>query len=309
MEHSHCHRPKTSSRSQKNEKLTLMVVVITLVTMVVEIIAGLFSGSMALLSDGVHMGTHSMALFITLFAYIFARKQMKNPDYSFGTGKVGILGGYTNAVLLMLAGAAMIFESVERLFNPVNIHFNEAIIVAVAGLLVNIVSAVILGYGHNGHHHGHTHGAGHGHHHEDHNLKSAYLHVITDALTSVLAITALLMAKYFNTGWADPAVAILGGAVVMRWAVLLLKQTAGILVDKGDYSNEIGNLKSSLESATTHIRDIHIWQISENERSLIISLDSSEPFTPDHYRGIIAQNGHFDHITVEVNPDMAPMEN
>jgi len=217
MTTNNCKTRKQIPQSQQNEKLTLVVVIITLLTMVAEIIAGIISGSMALLSDGIHMGTHAVALFITLAAYIFARRQINNPKYSFGTGKVGVLGGYTNAILLLLAGGAMIIESIERLINPVSILFNEAIIVAIVGLVVNIISAIILGHGNGSHdHHGHGHHHDHGHHpgqdqghthdhpsephtgdhqnsngHTDHNLKAAYLHVITDALTSVLAIGAL----------------------------------------------------------------------------------------------------------------------
>ncbi|MFH2057668.1 MAG: CDF family Co(II)/Ni(II) efflux transporter DmeF [Pseudomonadota bacterium] len=334
-----CSTRKQAPQSQQNEKLTLVVVIITLITMFAEIIAGILSGSMALLSDGIHMGTHALALFITLAAYIFARRHNHNPKYSFGTGKVGVLGGYTNAILLLLAGGAMIIESIERLFNPVNILFNEAIIVAVVGLVVNIISAFILGHGNNGHghdHRGHSHshsnpkniGSGsmghenhsHGHNdhshdnlthnnnnpnssrgHEDHNLKAAYLHVITDALTSVLAIIALVFAKYFGFNWADPAVGILGAIVVIRWAIGLLKQTSGLLLDKGDFSKDIDHLRTHLESDTTNLIDIHIWQISENERSLIISLETSEPNEPQFYHDIINHTGGFDHITIEVN--------
>jgi cation diffusion facilitator family transporter len=270
------------------------------------------------------MGTHAVALLITLAAYIFARKHINNQTYSFGTGKVGVLAGYTNAILLLMAGGAMIIESVKRLVHPVDILFNEAIAVAVAGLVVNIVSAFILGHGSNhdhgpGHSHGHgvrdhTDRRGPGHHHpehgrshkhEDHNLKAAYLHVLTDALTSVLAIIALIFAKYYGIVRADPAVGILGACVVIRWAVKLLKPTANLLLDKGEFSKDINHLKEHLESNTTHVCDIHIWQLSENERSLIISLETSDPREPKHYHGVIDHIGCFDHITVEVNKKSA----
>jgi cation diffusion facilitator family transporter len=301
-----CHTIKRIPHSQRNEKVTLIVVIITLITMFGEIITGALSGSMALLSDGIHMGTHALALFITLTAYLFARKHMHNPSFSFGTGKVGVLGGYTNAILLLLAGGAMAVESVERLVNPVRIHFNEAIVVAIIGLAVNIASAIILHDGNSGHAHSHDdcyehHSHESHHHYQDHNLKAAYLHVITDAMTSVLAILALLTAKFFNYEWADPAVAILGAIVVIRWAIGLLKQTGSVLLDKGDFSDEIKSIKSCIESDTTHIQDIHVWQISENERSLIISLTSSEDKPPKHYHDIIREVDAYDHITVEVN--------
>lgn len=317
MKRHNCSNINQAPASHRNERLTLAVVIITLVTMIAEIVAGIFSGSMALLSDGVHMGTHAVALFITLAAYIFARRHIDNPDYSFGTGKIGVLGGYTNAILLMIAGGAMIFESIERIVHPVNILFTEAIIVAIVGLIVNIVSAVILGSGHPDHshhghsHHGHSHTPSHNddhnlqcqedHSHTDHNLKAAYLHVITDALTSILAIGALLTAKYTGIVWADPAVGILGGVVVIKWAIGLLRQTANLLLDKGKFSEEISHLRNHLESETTCIKDIHIWQISEKERSLILSINTCEPKEPVHYHDIIRHTGNFDHITIEVN--------
>ncbi len=300
---SNCNTQKLAPQTQKNEKVTLIVVIITLITMFAEIIAGIMSGSMALLSDGIHMGTHSIALFITLAAYIFARKHINNPKYSFGTGKVGVLGGYTNAILLLIAAGAMAIESMERIFNPVNILFNQAIIVAVIGLIVNIVSAFILRSGgveqnhdHPGNHHSHSHD-----HHHDHNLKAAYLHVITDAMTSVLAIFALLTAKYFGFTWADPAVGILGAIVVTKWAIGLLKQTSSVLLDKGDYSEEIESIRSQIESNSTHVKDLHLWQISENERSLILSLESTTDNPPEYYHELVKAIGKYKHVTVEVN--------
>lgn len=301
--------------SRKKERVTLIVVVITLVTMTAEIIAGIISGSMALLSDGIHMGTHAVALFITLAAYIFARKHSGNPSFSFGTGKVGVLGGYTNAILLMLAAGAMIVESIERLVHPVNILFNEAIIVAVTGLIVNIISAVILGHGNghthdHGHSHRHTdhadHSCGHSHHQstgksDDHNLKAAYLHVLTDALTSVLAIAALLIAKFYGLVWADPAVGILGAIVVARWAVGLLRQTSSLLLDKSETAGEIDKIRDLIESDGAMIKDIHIWPLSESSRSLILSIESPFQKTPSYFHKLVAQTGHYEHITVEVN--------
>lgn len=297
-----CNAQQTIRQSKKNEKVTFIVVLLTLVTMGAEIIAGILSGSMALLSDGIHMGTHAVALFITLAAYVFARKQSNNPSFSFGTGKVGILGGYTNAILLLFAAVAMAFESVERLIHPVDIKFNEAIAVAVIGLIVNIVSAVILGHGEGNHDHGQSHGHSHGSgKHEDHNLKSAYLHVITDALTSALAIAALLIAKYFGFNWADPLVGILGAVIVARWAMRLLRQTSCLLLDKCDTSEEIEHLRDLIESDHTTIRDLHLWQISENERSLILSLVTSDGREPSFYHDLVRQIGNYEHITVEIN--------
>ncbi len=316
---SNCSTIKEVPNSQGNEKVTLIVVIITLITMFAEIFAGILSGSMALLSDGIHMGTHALALFITLAAYIFARKHINNPKYSFGTGKVGVLGGYTNAILLLLASVTMAYESIERILDPVEIHFNEAIIVAIIGLVVNIVSAFILGHGghddhdHSGHNHSHEssdhhhdapsdhhHDAKSDHHHGDSNLKAAYLHVITDAMTSVLAIIALFSAKYMGLAWADPAVGILGAIVVARWAIGLLKQTSGVLLDKSDFSEEITNIRSHIESESTTVEDIHLWQISDNERSLILCIITSDGHTSEYYHEMVCKIGRYEHVTIEV---------
>ena len=299
---SNCSTIGEKPQTRNNERVTLVVVILTLVTMVAEIVSGLISGSMALLSDGIHMGTHALALFITLAAYVFARKHRNNPTFSFGTGKVGVLGGYTNAILLLMAAAAMAAESVERLIFPVDILFNQAIVVAVVGLVVNIVSAVILGHGNGDHGHDHGHDHDH-HHHEDHNLKAAYLHVITDALTSVLAIAALLVAKFFGFNWADPVVGILGALVVGKWAMGLLKQTSGVLLDRGDFGDEIAAIKSHIESGATKVVDVHLWQISENEKSLILGVETTTPRSPGYYQDKLKTLGHYDHITIEVNKE------
>ena len=291
-------RQKTT---HKNERVTLVVVIITLVMMIAEIIAGILTGSMALLSDGIHMGTHAMALFITLSAYIIARRHRNNPAFSFGTGKVGVLGGYTNAILLIIAGLAMAFESVERLLDPVSIRFNEAIIVALVGLVVNVVCAYILGRGDDHLGHAHHHYESHDHDHHDHNLKAAYLHVIADAMTSVLAILALFMGKLFGWNWGDPIVGILGAIVVIRWALGLIRQSGSILLDLGDYSPEIQMIRTRLEEEGAKVLDIHIWQISENERSLIVSLETDSGQNPGDYHHLIEDLTFFEHVTVEVN--------
>jgi cation diffusion facilitator family transporter len=279
-----------------------------LTMMVVEIIAGLLSGSMALLSDGIHMGTHALALCITLGAYVFARRHRRNPGFSFGTGKVGVLGGYTNAVLLIIAGLAIAYESVERLISPVPIRFNEAIAVAVIGLIVNISCAFILSKGNDGHNHATAHSHDHCRPssgklrpHHDHNLRAAYLHVITDALTSVLAIIALLIGKNLGWIWADPFVGILGSIVIIKWAVGLIRQTGSILLDLGHFAPEIGAIRQRLEKDGAVVKDIHIWPISENERSLIVSLSTASTRSPKDYHAVIAELSHFDHVTIEVN--------
>ncbi len=207
------------------EKSTLIVVVITFVTMIAEILFGWISHSMALLADGWHMGTHAFALGISLIAYVMARKFAKDRSFTFGTWKIEILGAYTSAIVLGLVGLIMIYSSINRILHPLNIYYNQALLVAVIGLTVNVVCAVILnsgGHSHeNAHHHEEDDHHAHSHHHEDLNLKSAYLHVVADALTSVLAIAALIGAKYFNFVWLDPFMGIVGAVLIIRWSYLL----------------------------------------------------------------------------------------
>lgn len=294
-----CNTIQPTKIQHQNEKITLVVVIITLTTMIVEIVTGLLSGSMALLSDGIHMGTHAIALFITLLAYIFARKQSDNPKFSFGTGKVGALGAYTNSILLIIAALGMGYESIERIIFPVDILFNEAIIVAVVGLIVNIFCAVLMSKGASNH--GHDHHHAHDHHHHDQNLKAAYIHIITDAFTSVLAIFALVTGKWFGLIWADPVVGILGAIVIIKWAFGLIRQSGSILLDVGDHLSDIAAIKSHFEEIDVQIRDIHIWAISENERSLVISLTSKINRTVDEYRQEINSVSKFDHVTIEIH--------
>jgi cation diffusion facilitator family transporter len=214
-------------RQMPGERRTLIVVAITATMMVVEITCGVLYGSMALLADGLHMASHAIALVIAYGAYVFARRYARDERFSFGTGKVNSLAGFTGAILLAGFALMMAWESVDRLFNPVMIRFNQAIVVAIVGLVVNAVSAVILGgHGHShdqGHEHGHAHeddhDHGHHHHHDDHNLRSAYLHVIADALTSLFAIIALLGGKYLGLAWLDPVMGIVGATLVAHWSV------------------------------------------------------------------------------------------
>ena len=219
--------------SQNTHKVKI-VFWLTTVVMVLEIAAGTWSGSMALLADGWHMGTHAAAFCITLFAYRYARKHANNERFSFGTGKVSVLGGYTSAIALGIVALLMFAESVHRLFNPESIQFNEAIIVAVIGLAVNVASMFLLGDHHHDHSHGHDHAHhhGHDHHHHDHNLRAAYLHVLADALTSVLAIAALILGKLYGWNWLDAAMGIVGAVVISKWTMNLIKQTSPILLDE-----------------------------------------------------------------------------
>jgi cation diffusion facilitator family transporter len=283
------------------ESRTLIVIVITAIMMVVEISTGLLFGSMALLADGMHMASHALALGITFFAYIYARRHAHDERFSFGTGKVNALGGFSGAILLALFAVMMAWESVERLISPTEIAFNSAIFVAVIGLLVNGASVFILG---EHHHHGHSDDGGHGdahhHHHHDHNLRSAYLHVLADALTSVTAIIALLAAKYFGWIWMDPLMGIVGSLLVAKWSLSLLKQTSGTLLDHQAPSPILDSVYKSLNQAGEFdVTDIHVWSIGPNIYSVIVSIVADQPVNPDEVRDTLDRS-RFPHITVEI---------
>ena len=240
-------------QKRPGEFRTLLVITITASMMIVEIAAGIAFGSMALLADGLHMGSHAVALSINAFAYVYARRHAHNERYSFGTGKVNTLGGYTGAILLAVFATMMAFESITRLIEPVEIAFNQAIFVAVVGLVVNGASVLILGMDH-GHHHDH--------HHHDHNLKSAYLHVLADALTSFLAIFALLIGKYFGAIWMDPLMGIVGAILVARWSFGLLKTTSTIILDEQASADTCNSIQLAIESEeSSRIVDLHVWTI------------------------------------------------
>lgn len=287
------------SRPQAAEGRTLLVAVATLVTMVAEIVFGLITGSMALLADGIHMGTHALALGVTVGAYVLARKWRLHPGFSFGTGKVGVLGAYTNALLLGAAALFMVTEAVGRLLEPQNIAFDTALWVAGLGLFINLVSALVLGGGHHDHDHHHDHG--HEHHH-DSNLRAALAHVIADALTSVLAIAALVSAKLWGLAWLDPAVALLGAGLILVWAWGLLRDSGALLLDFGDWSPESRAIRERLESDGAVVRDLHIWRYGENDRSLLLTVTPAEgAVTSAQVKARLgALAGHFGHVTIEV---------
>lgn len=285
--------------SGKAEKRTKMVVLLTIAMMIVEITAGYLFGSMALLADGWHMGTHAAALGIALFAYVFARKHKDNPAFTFGTGKVGDLGGFTSAIVLIIVSLMMISESIGRFFNPVDIKFNEAIIVAVVGLVVNVTSALIL----QGHHH---HGDGdHHEHHHDHNLKAAYIHVIADALTSVLAIIALLAGKSLNWVWMDPAMGIVGGVVILKWAAGLIKVTSTTLLDSSVKKELVDDVKKMIEDGgENQVTDLHIWRVGSKDLAAIISIVTKASQKPEYYKKLIREEfSEITHISIETNKE------
>lgn len=253
------------------ERRTLIVIALTVVTMVVEIVAGLAFGSMALLADGLHMASHATALAVSALAYSYARRHAADRDFSFGTGKINALGGFTGAVLLATFAAIMAWESTRRLFEPIDIAFDQAIWVAVLGLAVNGASVLILGVGDHGHDHDHGDTRAAGHH--DHNLRSAYLHVLADALTSVLAIGALLAARFFGAVWIDPAVGLLGAVLVARWSFGLLRETSQILLDRQGPGPMLERLTSALECQNSRVVDLHVWSIAPGAYAAIVGIE------------------------------------
>ena len=289
-------------QKRPGEFRTIIVIVITGTMMVAEIATGILFGSMALLADGLHMASHAVALSINVFAYIYARRHAHDPRFSFGTGKVNALGGFTGAVLLAIFALIMVGESVERLINPVEIAFNQAIFVAVIGLIVNGASVFILGHQGHGHHHTHGDHGHHDHHHHDHNLRSAYLHVLADALTSLLAIFALLAAKYFGLIWMDPFMGILGAVLVSRWSLGLLRSTSAILLDHQASEEIQKEIREIIEDdGDSRVTDLHIWSIGPNIYSVLISVVAHNPKTPEHYKELIPSELGLMHTNVEVH--------
>ena len=284
-------------RERAGEKRTLLIVVITAVMMVVEIAAGLIYGSMALLADGLHMASHATALGIAVFAYVISRRLASDRRFAFGVGKINSLAGFASAVMLLGFALVMVIESTDRLMNPLSIAFDQALIVAVVGLVVNGVSAWVLIT--TPHEHGHD---GHGHDHHDHNLRGAYLHVIADAVTSLLAIVALLAGKYMGASWLDPAMGIIGAALVARWSYGLIRDTSRILLDSQAEERHVVALRESIEEQSTdRVTDLHIWSIGHGIFAAEIAVVSDDPKTPDHYRSLIPSKLKIVHATVEVH--------
>lgn len=295
------HHDHTFAQDQRRpgESRTLIVIAITSVMMAVELYAGIKYGSMALLADGLHMASHAVALSITAFAYIYARRNARNSQFSFGTGKVNALGGFTGAILLAIFALFMTVESLGRLLNPVDIIFNQAIFVAVLGLLVNGACVFILGVEGHDHHHNNDHAH---HHHHDHNLKSAYLHVMADALTSVLAIIALLMAKYFGVVWIDPVMGILGALLVARWSYGLLASTSATLLDRQAPEKLRQKIREATEAdGDTWVTDLHVWSIGPEIYSAQISVVARNPLTPIEYKARIPEAFRPVHIAIEIH--------
>lgn len=289
----------------ENARRTLWVVALTVVMMVGEITAGYITGSMALLADGFHMATHAGALGIAAIAYGYAKRHASSQRYSFGTGKVGDLGGFASALILGMVSLGIGVESVIRLLQPTEVQFGTATLIAVAGLIVNIVSALLLGHGHShdhDHDHHHDHDHGHAHHGNDNNLRSAYVHVIADALTSILAIAALLAGRYLGWVWLDPVMGIVGAIVIARWAWTLMGVTAGVLLDQTDMhiAEEIRELVEKPGDAS--ITDLHVWRVGPQAHAAIVSVLGEATANTDSIRERLKPVHEISHLTVEFRP-------
>lgn len=303
-EHSHVY---LGASQQRNERRTWAVIALTVVTMVAEIVAGNLFGSMALVADGWHMSTHAAALLIAALAYLFARRHAHDPRYSFGTGRLGDLAAFASAVVLALVALEIAWESSQRLLAPVEIHYSQAILVAVLGLAVNLASAWLLHDDHDHHdHHDHDHDDDHGHHHHGHdnNLRAAYMHVIADALTSVLAIAALLLGRAWNWPWLDPLIGVVGALVIARWSWGLMAQSGAVLVGRLDGAEQ-GHpkaIRAALDNDHDRITDLHVWQVGPGHQAVIVSLASTAPQPPDFYKQKLRHLGWISHLTVEIHP-------
>ena len=292
------------------ERRTRQVMWLTLVMMVVEIVAGTLFGSMALLADGWHMSSHALALGVSAGAYSLARRYAHDPRFAFGTWKIEVLCRYTSAVFLLGVAGYMGFESVSRLVDPAPIRFDEAIPVAVLGLVVNVVSAWLLSTGAHGHehhpheHHPHEHAHDHGQHHHDLNLRSAYLHVLADAATSVLAIVALLGGRYYGATWLDPVMGIAGTVLVGRWALGLLRDTGRVLLDAEMDAPVVEEVKEAVRSLPQPavLRDLHVWRVGKGKYACIVCVSAGVTVTAEDVRGRLTVHEELVHVTVELEP-------
>ncbi len=293
-----------NNENKHAERSTRVVASITAIMMIIEIWAGWWFNSMALFADGWHMSSHTIAIGLSALAYVVARRHANDGRYAFGTWKIEVLGGFTSAVLLMVIAAYMVLSSLENLHTPRPIRFAEAIPVAVVGLFVNIICALILG---KAHHDGHHHTEGHDHHHHDLNLKSAYVHVMVDAGTSMLAVLALSGGMFLGWVWLDPVMGIVGATVVALWAWGLIKETSQVLLDREMDSPVVIEIRDTIEkhpqwSESTRISDLHVWRVGKENYSCAISLVTDDvKMTPQSVKEILQQHEEIAHITVEIN--------
>ena len=295
------------SDHQRNERKVWLVIALTASMMLVEIVAGTLYGSMALVADGWHMSTHAGAMLIAVLAYRFARRHAGNPRFTFGTGKLGDLAGFVSAIVLALIALLIGWESLVRLTQPIHIDFNQAIAVAVVGLGVNLVCAWLLKDDHaHHHHHGHEHHHSNDEHHapgkgRDNTLRAAYLHVLADALTSVLAILALLLGRSYGWSWADPAMGVVGALVIARWSWGLIRDSGSVLLDAAAEGQDVRQeIREAMAPTGSQVTDLHVWQVGPGHFAAIVSLMAREPREPAHYKALLAHIHELSHVTVEV---------
>ncbi|KWX26493.1 cation transporter [Pseudomonas aeruginosa] len=291
------------------ERNTRWAVLLTACMMVAEIAGGWLFNSMALLADGWHMSSHALALGLAVLAYGAARRYANDPRFSFGTWKIEVLGSYTSALLLLLVAGLMLYQSVERLLDPSPIHYQQAMLVAALGLLVNLACAWLLRDGHA--HHGHGHSHHHHHHHHDHhahrhdlNLRAAYLHVLADAATSLLAIVALAGGLLWNAAWLDPLMGIVGAVLVSVWACSLIRQSSRVLLDAQMDAPVAAEIRAAIASSPlpAELLDLHLWQVGQGKYACLLSLLTTEEGSADYFKRRLAEHEELVHITVEVNP-------
>lgn len=295
---------------ERNERRTWMVIAITAAMMVIEISAGAIYGSMALIADGWHMATHAGAMLIAALAYGIARRNARNARFSFGTGKLGDLAGFASAVVLAMVAMMIGWESLVRLFNPVDISLRQATFVAVLSLVVNLASAWVLRDSHHDHHHGHAHGDKGGSRpgaKTDNNLRAAYLHVVADALVSILAIAALILASFLGWYALDPIMGLVGSLVIARWAWGLIRDAGGVLLDYVPQGEDLPEeIRSAVETGSDQVADLHIWQLGPGHHGAIVSIKSADPQEPAVYRARLAHIHDLSHLTIEVERSAAP---
>ncbi|MGU0916569.1 CDF family iron/cobalt efflux transporter AitP [Pseudomonas aeruginosa] len=293
------------------ERNTRWAVLLTACMMVAEIAGGWLFNSMALLADGWHMSSHALALGLAVLAYGAARRYANDPRFSFGTWKIEVLGSYTSALLLLLVAGLMLYQSVERLLDPSPIHYQQAMLVAALGLLVNLACAWLLRDGHAHHGHGHSHHHHHHHHHHDHhahrhdlNLRAAYLHVLADAATSLLAIVALAGGLLWNAAWLDPLMGIVGAVLVSVWACGLIRQSSRVLLDAQMDAPVAAEIRAAIASSPlpAELLDLHLWQVGQGKYACLLSLLTTEEGSADYFKRRLAEHEELVHITVEVNP-------
>jgi cation diffusion facilitator family transporter len=302
LEHSH----RFDEGNPLAEKSTLRVALLTSVMMVIEIAGGWYYNSMALLADGWHMSSHTVALGLSVLAYVFARKYAHDPRFSFGTWKIEVLGGYTSAIFLVIVAGLMVYQSVERLITPSPIHYDQAISIAIVGLLVNLVSAWLLK---GGHHHDHVHGHhdhahGHEHHgHHDLNLRSAYMHVLADAATSVLAIIALFGGKLWGASWLDPVMGLVGATLVSVWAYGLLRDTGRVLLDAEMNAPVVAEIREVIEASPIKARlcDLHVWRVGKGKYACILGLATDNEVSPEYFKRQLSMHEELVHVSIEIN--------